>query len=620
MRFLSILGGSLVLSPTLAQVAPVVSPIGVSASYFDIDEVSLTSSRFMDNQNRTLSYLKAINLDRMLYVFRSTHKLSTNGAAPNGGWDAPNFSFRSHVQGHFLSAWAQCYAQLKDTTCRTRATSFVAELLKCQNNNAAAGFSAGYVSGFPESEFDKLESGTLSNGNVPYYAIHKTLAGLLDVYRWIGDQNAKTVLLAFAGWVDQRTSKLTTDQMQKILQTEFGGMNEVMADIYHQTGEKKWLKVAQRFDHAAVFDPLASNEDQLNGLHANTQVPKWIGAAREYKATGTSRYADIARNAWALTVNAHTYAIGANSQAEHFRAPNAIAAYLNHDAAEGCNTYNMLKLTRELFVIDPNNAKYFDFYEQALINHMLGQQDPSQAHGHITYFTSLNPGGKRGVGPALGGGTWSTDYDSHWCCQGTGLETNTKMQDSIYFYDISNIYINLFIPSAVNWKAKSVSVSQSTTFPAGDTTTLTVTGSGNWAMKIRIPGWTKGASIAVNGATQSITANPGTYATLSRTWKSGDTVTIKLPMSLRVIPANDNKNIGALAYGPSILSGNYGTSTLSANPKLDLGSVKRTGSTGLSFTGTADGTAINIGPFYDAQGFNYVVYWATSGSLPSKTL
>jgi DUF1680 family protein len=617
MRFLSIFGGSLMLAPALTQVAPVVSPIGVSASSFNIDEVSLTSSRFMDNQNRTLSYLNSIDLNRLLYVFRSNHKLSTNGATPNGGWDAPNFPFRSHVQGHFLTAWSQCYAQLNDNTCRDRATSFVAELLKCQNNNAAAGFGAGYVSGFPESEFTKLESGTLSNGNVPYYAIHKTLAGLLDVYRWIGDQNAKTVLLAFAGWVDQRTRKLTTDQMQKIMQTEFGGMNEVMADIYHQTGDKKWLTVAQRFDHAAVFNPLASNQDQLSGLHANTQVPKWIGAAREYKATGTTRYADIARNAWAFTVNAHTYAIGANSQAEHFRAPNAIAAYLTKDTAEGCNTYNMLKLTRELFAMDPTNTKYFDFYEQALINHMLGQQDPHQAHGHITYFTSLNAGGQRGVGPAWGGGTWSTDYDTHWCCQGTGLETNTKMQDSIYFYDNSNLYINLFIPSALNWKAKSVSVRQSTTFPAGDTSTLTVTGSGDWAMKIRIPAWTKGASIAVNGVTQSITANPGSYATLSRTWKSGDTVTIKLPMSLRVIPANDNKSIGALAYGPSILSGNYGSSTLSANPKLDLGSVKRVGTSGLSFTGTANGKSVNIGPFYDAQGFNYVVYWATSGSLPS---
>lgn len=618
MRVFSILLGlNLAGLPVTAQVAPVVVETGVSAHPFDINQVSLTSSRFMANQNRTLNYLKFVDTNRLLYVFRSNHKLSTNGATANKGWDAPDFPFRSHMQGHFLTAWAQCYAQLGDTACKDRATSFVAELLKCQNNNAAAGFGTGYLSGFPESEFTKLESGTLTNGNVPYYAIHKTLAGLLDVYRWIGDQNAKTVLLAFAGWVDTRTSKLTTDQMQKVMQTEFGGMNEVMADIYHQTGDKKWLTVAQRFDHAAVFNPLASNQDQLNGLHANTQVPKWIGAAREYKATGTKRYADIARNAWNIAVNAHSYAIGGNSQAEHFHAPNAIASYLNADTAEGCNTYNMLKLTRELFAMDPSSTTYFDFYERALINHLLGQQNPSTDHGHITYFTSLNPGGKRGLGPAWGGGTWSTDYDSHWCCQGTGLETNTKMQDSIYFYDSDSLYVNLFTPSKLNWKARDVTITQSTTFPASDSTTLTVNGGGNWAMKIRIPAWTSGATVAVNGATQSISTTPGTYATLSRTWASGDTVTIKLPMSLRVIPANDNKSVAALAFGPSILCGNYGSSTLSANPKLDLGSVKRSGTSGLSFTGTADGKSVNIGPFYDAQGFNYAVYWAVSGSLPS---
>ena len=602
--------------PALAQVAPVVSETGVTAHPFDINQVSLTSSRFMANQNRTVNYLKFVDTNRLLYNFRLNHKLSTNGATPNKGWDAPDFPFRTHMQGHFLTAWAQCYAQLGDTNCRDRATSFVAELLKCQNNNAAAGFSTGYLSGFPESEFVKLEGGTLSNGNVPYYAIHKTLAGLLDVYRWTGDANAKTALLALAGWVDTRTSKLSYDQMQKVMKTEFGGMNEVLADIYHQTGDKKWLIAAQRFDHAAVFDPLAAKQDKLDGLHANTQVPKWIGAAREFKATGTTKYADIARNGWEFTVNAHSYAIGGNSQAEHFHAPNAIAPWLSSDTAEGCNTYNMLKLTRELFTMNPSDTSYFDFYERALINHMLGQQNPATDHGHITYFTSLNAGGHRGLGPAWGGGTWSTDYDSHWCCQGTGIETNTKMQDSIYFYDDSSLYVNLFTPSKLNWKARSVTIDQSTTFPASDTTSLTVTGGGDWAMKIRIPSWTSGATIAVNGATQAITATPGSYATLSRSWKSGDVVTVKLPMKLRVVPANDNKSVAALAFGPTVLSGNYGSSQLSANPKLDLGSVKRTGTSGLSFTGTADGKTVNIGPFYEAQGFNYAVYWAVSGALP----
>ena len=599
----------------LAQVSPPVKPdTGVVAEPFDISQVTLNDGRWKENQGRTLNYLKFVDVNRMLYVFRSNHKLSTNGASPNGGWDDPTFPFRSHVQGHLLSAWAQCYATLKDTTCRDRATSFVAELLKCQNNNAAAGFTAGYLSGFPESQFTALEQGTLTGGNVPYYVIHKTMQGLLDVWRNIGDNNAKTTLLALAAWVDTRTGKLSSSQMQTMLGTEFGGMNDVLADIYRQTGDSRWLTVAKRFDHNAVFDPLASNQDKLSGLHANTQVPKWIGAAREYMATGTSRYLDIAKNAWSFTVNQHSYAIGGNSQAEHFRNPNAIAGYLTSDTCEHCNTVNMLKLTKELWRTNPT-TNYIDFYENALINHLLGAQNPADSHGHITYFTPLVAGGKRGVGPAWGGGTWSTDYNSFWCCQGTGVEQNTRLMDNIYGYDSSSLYVNLFAPSKLNWSQKSITVTQVTNFPVSDTSTITVTGSGTFAMKIRIPSWTSGATVTVNGAQQSYAS--GSYATISRTWASGDTVVVRFPMSLRLKTANDNTSLAALAYGPVVLAGNYGSTALSAAPTLQLATIKRTSTTSLAFTGTANGQTVNIGPFYDAQGFNYVVYWAYSGSLPT---
>jgi DUF1680 family protein len=400
------------------------------------------------------------------------------------------------------------------------------------------------------------------------------------------------------------------------MNTEFGGMNDVLAELYYWTGDSQWLTTAQRFDHAAVFTPLAANQDKFSGLHANTQVPKWIGATREYKQTGTSKYLDIARNAWDITVNHHSYAIGGNSQAEHFHGPDAIAGYLTSDTAEACNSYNMLKLTRELWTINPA-VTYFDFYERALLNHLLGQQNPKDSHGHITYFTPLNAGGTRGVGPAWGGGTWSTDYNSFWCCQGTGTETNTKLMDSIYGYDSSSLYINLFTPSKLTWSQRSVTVTQTTSFPVGDTATLTVGGSGTWAMKIRIPSWTSGATIAVNGQQQSISTTPGSYATISRTWQSGDTVTVKLPMSLRLIPANDNKNLAVVAYGPTVLSGNYGSSSLSSNPTLTLSSLKRKSSTTLDFTGTANGATVTLSPFYDAHGYKYVVYWSVSGSLPT---
>jgi len=600
-------------APASAAVLPPARPdLGVAAYPFDLGQVRLTAGRWLDNQNRTLSYLRFIDADRLLYNFRANHRLSTMGAAACGGWEGPAFEFRGHSQGHFLSAWAQAWAVLGDTTCRDKATYLVAELAKCQANNAAAGFTAGYLSGFPESDLDTVETG--ARKGVPYYCIHKTLAGLLDVWRYLGNTQARDVLLGFAGWVDWRTGRLSYAQMQTTMNTEFGGMNAVLTDLYQQTGDGRWLTVAQRFDHAAAFDPLAANRDQLSGLHANTQVPKWVGAVREFKATGTTRYRDIAANAWTMCVGAHTYVIGGNSEAEHFRAPNAIAGYLDSDVCEACNTYNMLKLTRELWLLDPDRAAYFDYYEQALLNHLIGQQNPADSHGHVCYFTPLNPGGRRGaVGPVVGGGSFSTDYTTFWCCQGTGLETNTKLMDSVYFFNGTTLTVNLFVPSVLTWTQRGITVTQATSYPVGDTTTLTLTGTagGSWTVRIRIPAWTSGATISVNGTAQNVTATPGSYAAVTRTWAAGDTVTVRLPMRLVMRAANDNTAVAAATYGPTVLSGNYGNTTLSALPSLDPASIARTSTSALAFTATANGATVNLGPFHDAHGHNYTVYWST---------
>jgi DUF1680 family protein len=597
-----------VLGPSPAEAAM------TQASPFPLGAVRLTTSRWLDNQNRTLAYLRFVDVDRLLYNFRANHKLSTKGAASNGGWDAPSFPFRTHVQGHFLTAWAQMWAFAGDTTCRDKATYMVAELAKCQANNATARFGSGYLSGFPESDFAKLEAG--SAVSVSYYCVHKTMAGLLDVWRLMGSTQARDVLLALAAWVDGRTSKLSYSQTQSMLNTEFGGMNDVLADLSLATGDSRWLRVAQRFDHASVFDPLAANRDQLNGLHANTQVPKWIGAVREYRASGTSRYRDIATNAWNICVGAHTYVIGGNSQAEHFRAPNALAGYLTNDTCESCNTYNMLKLTRELFLLNPDRVDLFDYYERALLNQMIGMQNPTDIHGHITYFTPLKPGGRRGVGPAWGGGTWSTDYNSFWCCQGTGLEMQTRLMDSIYFFSDTTLIVNLFMPSVLTWSQRGITVTQSTSYPASDTTTLKVTGSvsGSWSMRIRIPRWTSGATISVNGVVQDVATTPGTYATVTRNWTSGDTVTVRMPMSVFLRAANDNTNVSAITYGPVVLAGDYGNTTLRALPTLDTTSITRTGPSTLAFTASANGATVPLVPFYDAQNMNYTVYWSAKGS------
>ncbi|KAK7946368.1 uncharacterized protein PG986_010689 [Apiospora aurea] len=584
------------------QAAPIVTgDIGVVAHAFDISQVTLNDGRVQENQNRTLSYLKSVDTNRLLYNFRATHKLSTNGAQKNGGWDAPDFPFRSHMQGHFLSAWSQCYASLKD-------------------DDQAAGFAAGYLSGFPESEFDKVENG--QSTTVVYYALHKTMAGLLDVWRNVGDDNAKAVLLAMAAWVDNRTGRLSYDKMQSVLDVEYGGMQDVLAELYRQTGDRRWLQVAQRFDQASTFGWLARDEDRLDGNHANTNIPKWVGAAHEYKATGTQKYRDVARHAWDMVVGAHSYAIGGNSQNEHFRPPNAIAGYLSKDTAEHCNTYNMLKLTRELWTLEGSSAgdtRYMDFYERALMNHVLGAQDPHSAHGHITYFSSLNPGARKGLGPVWGGGTWSTDYDSFWCCQGSGVEQNTRLMDAIYGYDDASLYVNLYAPSTLNWSQKGVRVTQAGDFPSVDTVTLTVSGTGTFGLKIRIPSWSQGAEVSINGAKQHVATATGTYAQMpSRVWANGDKVTIKLPMRLYLIKANDDASLAAIAYGPVVLIGNYGNSGVGSAPTMKLDTLRRSSSSsGLAFAGTTnDGKSVSLGPWYDGgKDFNYVTYWKYSGSL-----
>ena len=292
--------------------------IGTRARPFELGQVRLTASRWTHNQNRTLAYLRFVDVDRLLYNFRANHRLSTQGAEALGGWEAPNFPFRTHSQGHFLTAWAQAWAVLGDTTCRDKATTMVAELAKCQANNGAAGFTTGYLSGFPESDFNGVERAPATATSRTTRSTRRSPACWTSGGCWAARRRATCCCGSPAGWTPAPAG-CRQRRCRSLLGIEFGGMNAVFADLYLMTNDERWLTVAQRFDHASVFDPLAANRDQLNGLHANTQVPKWIGAAREYKSTGTTRYRDIARNAWAITVGAHTYAIGGNSEAEHFR-------------------------------------------------------------------------------------------------------------------------------------------------------------------------------------------------------------------------------------------------------------------------------------------------------------
>lgn len=585
--------------------AAAVTPVGVSVFPFPLSAVSLLPGPFQDNMNRTLAYLSFVDPDRLLHTFRLNVGLPST-AQPCGGWEDPTVMLRGHSTGHLMSALAQAYLNTGTAAFQTKGAYLVSSLAACQAASPAAGFHTGYLSAFPESIFDMLEAG--QSVWAPYYTEHKIMAGLLDQYLLAGNTQALTVLANMAAWAKARTDPLSVAQMQAVLRTEFGGMAEVLTNLYFVTGNPDHLTTAQRFDHAQIEDPLAADQDQLAGFHANTQIPKIIGAIREYQATGTTRYQAIATNFWDIVTTHHTYVIGGNSNGEYFQTPDAIASQLSSTTCECCNTYNMLKLTRQLFFGNPARADYLDYYERALFNQILGQQDPTSSHGFVIYYTPLQPGGFK---------TYSNDYDNFTCDHGTGMESNTKYADTIYFFAGETLYVNLFIASVLTWPGRGITVRQDTTFPSATTSRLTVTGSGHIAMRIRVPAWTQGMTVQLNGVTQNVTATPGTYLTLDRTWASGDVVDLTMTAKLAFNPTPDNPAVQALTYGPIVLAGEYGTTNLNnVMPTLTASSVTADPTTPLHFTAQASTGSVSLKPLYATHHENYTVYWQVGSATP----
>jgi hypothetical protein len=343
-------------------------------------------------------------------------------------------------------------------------------------------------------------------------------------------------------------------------------VNEWLANLYGATGDADYLKTAEAFNQKKIFDPLARGEDTLNGLHANTQIPKMIGAARQYELTGDARDAGIATFFWQEVALHRSYVIGDHSDREHFFPTNDFAKHLSAETAETCNTYNMLKLTRHLFGWSPD-AGAMDFYERALYNDILASQDPEQ--GMFVYLMSLKPGHFK---------TYSTPEDSFWCCVGTGMENHAKYGDTIYFHNDDSLFVNLFIPSELSWPEKRISVRQETKFPESDTTRLDfqTPAPTQLALKIRWPAWVEKISVRVNGKKQKMSGAPGSYVSLNREWRNGDRVEIRLPMTLHTEPLPGTTNIVALLYGPIVLAGNLGTNGMPspyARDQLDLAKI-----------------------------------------------
>ena len=596
-----LLGTSVGVAAALLPEFASAADIGVSVLPFPLSAVTLQPGPFQANRDRTLSYLSFVDADRLLHTFRLNVGLASS-AQPVGGWETPTTELRGHSTGHLLTALAQAYASTGNTTYKTKGDYIVSVLAQCQSRAAQAGFNTGYLSAYPESFIDRVEA--RQTVWAPYYTLHKIMQGLLDMHLLAGNAQALSVLTAQAAWVKFRNDRLTLTQRQNMLDTEFGGMNEVLANLFLLTGNANHLTTAQYFDHAEIFDPLAANQDRLQGYHANTQIPKAIGAIREFHATGTTRYRDIAVNFWDIVLRAHTYAIGGNSNGEYFQTPNAIASQLSDSTCETCNTYNMLKLTRQLFFTNPTRLDYLDYYEKGLFNQILGQQNPSSAHGFVAYYQPLRPGGIK---------TYSNDYNSFTCDHGTGMESNTMYQNSIYYVstDGNTLYVNLFIASTLTWAARGITLRQETTWPESPTSRLTVvSGSGTFTMRVRVPGWAPGTQVRVNGALQP-------SGVITRTWATGDVIDISTPMALSFEATPDNPNVKAVKHGPIVLAGAYGTNNLTSMPSLTQSSVTAT-ATPLQYTATASTGGVTLFPFYKMHGQRYNVYWNIAGGpLPA---
>ncbi len=544
-----------IATPVAPRVPDKIEP---AARPFPPEAVRLLDGPFKDALARDQAYLLSLDPDRLLHNFRVNAGLPST-AQPLGGWEAPDVELRGHSVGHYLSALALMYAGTGDARFKARADLIVAELAKVQQALTEKGAGIGYLSAFPVELIDRVE--TRKPVWAPYYTLHKIMAGLLDVYVHCGTQQALDVLQRQADWVKRRVDALSFEQQQAMLETEFGGMNEVFANLYATTGNAEYLRMAQTFDHRAVFDPLMNRRDTMDGLHANTQIPKIIGAAREFELTGEPRYRTIATTFWTRVAKYRSYANGGHSDDEHFFPIDQFPVHLGAESSETCNTYNMLKLTRHLFGWIPS-VDLMDFYERGLYNHILASQD--SATGGVIYYCPLKPGAFK---------TFSTPNDAFWCCVGTGMENPPRYTDAIYFAGDQTLFVNLFVPSELTWREQALVLRQETRFPEQDSIKLTLTLKQpvRLALRVRYPSWARdGMTVAINGKGENYEGAPGSYATLWRHWQNGDVIDIRLPMRLRTEPLPGDPRTVAVFYGPVLLAGDLGAEGLGPSTRYGM--------------------------------------------------
>ncbi|ADY54289.1 protein of unknown function DUF1680 [Pseudopedobacter saltans DSM 12145] len=519
---------------------------------FDLKDVRLLPSAFRDNMERDSKWLMSLDVNRLLHSFRNTAGVfsSKEGGYMTikklGGWESLDCDLRGHTTGHIMSALSYLYASTGDERYKIKSDSIVNGLAEVQYALTKVGQN-GFISAFPENFINRNIAG--QSIWAPWYTLHKIYAGLIDQYLYCGNEKALDIMTKAASWAYQKLMPLTEEQRATMLRNEFGGTNEAFYNLYAITGNPEHLKLAEFFYHNAVLDPLAERKSDLYFKHANTFIPKLIGEARNYELNADKRSKDVATFFWDEVVNHQTYCTGGNSHKEKFIHTDKVSENLTGYTQETCNSNNMLKLTRHLFSWDAN-PKYADFYERALYNHILGQQDPQT--GMVAYFLPLLPGSYK---------VYSTAENSFWCCVGTGFENHAKYGEAIYYHNNTNLYVNLFIPSELTWNEKGVKLKQETVFPESDLVKLTVqtAKSQKFALNLRYPYWASGVQVKINGKAVKVKQVPSSYIVIDRTWKNGDQIIIKYPMSLHLAEANDNVDKAAVMYGPLVLAGMMGT-------------------------------------------------------------
>lgn len=596
-------------------------------SLFPLHSVRILPSPFLDAVNANRTYVLALDADRLLAPFRREAGLTPRKPSYEN-WE--NIGLDGHTAGHYLSALANMIAAGEDTSTHElekRLNYMVNELAECQQASGD-----GYVGGVPGSKalWKAVASGKVEavfDKWVPWYNLHKTFAGLRDAFVEGGNSKAKDVLVKYAEWADNVTKGLTDEQMQRMLGQEHGGMNEVLADVYALTHDERFLRAAKRFSHQAILGPLEKHEDKLTGLHANTQIPKVIGFERIATLDGDSKEDSATRFFWETVTQNRSVAFGGNSVSEHFNDPKDFHRMLEHrEGPETCNTYNMLRLTEAIFASKPD-AKYVDYYERALYNHILASINPK--HPGYVYFTPIRPQHYR---------VYSEPGQGFWCCVGTGMENPGRYGQFIYAPAKDGVYVNLFIPSEL--RVGDLTLRQETQFPDSEKTKFTVhvKKPREFALHLRHPAWVASSlDVSVNGKLVESASKPSSYVSVHRKWKDGDVVEVHLPMQTTVEGLPDGSNWYAILHGPIVLaypSGMQDQDGLHAGPgrgdhiahgpliSLDkvptlLGDPKAVparvkfiaGSKQMAFRLTEGQSTFDLVPFYRLQESRYQMYW-----------